>query len=224
MLKISLCTWCRDWPPLRRTLPENMVRVAGRRDVEYCVTDLGSCDDTLDWLVDQSIRCRQLRVFQKRCEPLHFARAYNLAFASATGDVLVCLDADNVIGLRFLDTVQERLADQPDTFLHVWSGDWSDGTCGRLVFPRHIFQALGGYDESLGLCGFQDIDLRDRAQAAGYRLVNVNEPAVVGSAVFTPDPEKLQHLDGLNYQRDNARNCRISQANIAAQKLKANQC
>jgi cystathionine beta-synthase len=54
---ISLCTWCKDWPPLRETLPVNLQRMDGHC-VEWCITDLESSDDTYQWLLDQGLLAR----------------------------------------------------------------------------------------------------------------------------------------------------------------------
>jgi GT2 family glycosyltransferase len=219
---ISLCTWCRDWPPLRETVPLNLALIAGR-DVEWCITDLGSTDGTWEFLAAEAAANPQLQLFHESLEPLHFARAYNLAFGWAAGEILVCLDADNVIGPRFLDVVAKQIAANPRAFVHTWSGNWTDGTCGRMAMHRDVFAAIGGYDESLGVIGHQDIDLRDRAAAAGYPTVTINEPDVVGYAFLTRDEEKLQHLPGVDYRQVNSANVAISQGKLANKQWRANQ-
>lgn len=221
-MKISLCTWHKDWPPLRQTLPANLAAIAGR-DVEWCITDFGSTDGSWPWLQDQAAANPQLRVFRSRRRKIHFARCYNEAFANAAGDVLVCLDADNFLGDRFLEVVQEKLTADPRCFVHVWSGDWLDGTCGRMAMHRDVFAELGGYDEALGPCGYQDLDLRDRAKALGCSIVTITEAAAVGSAIRTELVEKAKHLGTLNYQLCNCQNAAVSRENIAAKKLRANQ-
>lgn len=220
-MKISLCTWCRDWPPLRAAVAHNLPLLAGW-DVEWCITDFGSTDGTREFLAEISAAQPQLRLFRSRRRQLHFARCYNEAFSHATGQIVVCLDADNLLGPKFLETVHERITANPLAFVHTWSGDWLDGTCGRMAMHAETFAALGGYDEQLGPIGHQDIDLRDRAAAAGYPTVTINDPQVVGSAIFTRDPEKLQHLPGVNYQRENQANVQISQRNLAEKRLRAN--
>jgi GT2 family glycosyltransferase len=219
---ISLCTWHKNWPPLRETLPANLALIAGQ-DVEWCITDFGSSDGSWSWLQDQAADHPQLKVFRSRRRRIHFARCYNEAFRHAAGDILVCLDADNILGPRFLEVVQEKLTADSRRFLHVWSGDWLDGTCGRMAMHRDVFAELGGYDEAFGPCGYQDLDLRDRAKALGCEIVTITEADAVGSAIRTELAEKSQHLGTLNYQICNTQNAAKSRANIAAKKLKANQ-
>lgn len=220
-MKISLCTWVRDWPPIRQALPQNLALIAGR-DAEICVTDLGSRDGTVSWLRRIARRNPQLRVSSRRLEHLHFARAYNLAFARATGEIVVCLDADNIIGPEYLDHVHAAIAADPKAFVHAWQGkDWLDGCVGRMAMHRDVFQALGGYDEALGPCGAQDLDLKDRAIAWGCKLVWINDPAIVGTAIRNDDVDKMRYIDG-KYHDINTANTQRSQANIAAGRLVAN--
>jgi hypothetical protein len=157
-------------------------------------------------------------------DPLHFARCYNLAFSVATGEILVCLDADNVIGPGFLDFVSPAIAADPTAFIHAWTGgDWLDGTAGRMAFHRDLFGRLGGYDEDLDSCGFQDLDLRDRAEAMGSPIVLSTDPAIVGHAFRHPDTARFAYLEpDFNYSFSNSANHARSQANIAAGRLVAN--
>lgn len=219
---ISLCTWVRDWPPLRQTLPRNLATIAGH-DAEICVTDLGSIDGTRRWLGTLAARNAQLRWFAHRMDRLHFARAYNLAFSFGRGAIVCCLDADNIIGPRWLDFCAETIRDNPRAFIHGFLGDWLDGTAGRMAMHRDLFAALGGYDESLGPCGFQDLDLRNRAQALGATYVLTQDPEIVGTAIRTERKKALQHLPGVDYGWTNSSNAALSAANIAAGRLRANQ-
>jgi glycosyltransferase involved in cell wall biosynthesis len=220
---LSLCTWCREWPPLREALPANLATVAGLDWVEVCVVDVGSRDDTVEWLRSLAAENPQLRVTSQPLEPLHFAAAYNLCHHFATGKILASVDADNVIGPDYCRFVRNAVAADPLAIVHCWTGDWLDGTCGRLALHRNLFDQLGGYDEALERIGNQDLDLRDRAQAAGGRCVLCQDPAVVGHAIFTRHEDKMQHLAGVDYARANQVNARISNANLARGRLRANQ-
>lgn len=217
-MRVSLCTWCRDWPDIRRTLPVNIALTKGL-DVELCVADVGSRDDTVQWLL--SLDEPRLHAQGLMLEFLHFARAYNLSHRMATGEILCCVDADNVVGPRYIERVVKEISADPKAIIHAWTGDWLDGTCGRIAMHRDLFDVVGGYDESLEPVGYQDLDLRDRAQAAGGRVIVIHDPDVVGLAIKTPDGKKVQHIQG-NYGEMNARNQQKSRANVLAGRLKAN--
>lgn len=219
-MKLSLCTWVKDWPPLKQCLPINLALTAGRRDVEFVIVDLGSKEPVADWV--DSYSDPRVVVVRLEMPSLHFARAYNLSHRLATGDVLAALDGDNVIGPQYVDRVLSEIAADRTSLVHCWSGDWLDGTCGRIALHRELFERLGGYDESLEAIGHQDIDLRDRAKAMGCMIPTINDPAVVGLAIRTRDEDKLQHLPGVSYKLANAINVARSQERIARGWLKAN--
>lgn len=46
---------------------------------------------------------------------------------------------------------------------------WVTAFC--LLIPRHVYQAIGGLDESFGPGGFEDYDYCNRAHSAGFRIV-----------------------------------------------------
>ena len=224
-LRLSLCTWIADWPPIRQVTPINLALTAGRPDVEHVILDVGTHlhtrKQTREWLAALAPPPR-LRIIERPLEPLHFARAYNSVSRDATGDVLAWLDGDNVIGPDYATRVLAEITADPLAIVHAWTGDWLDGTCGRLAMHRDLFERIGGYDEALGPAGSQDLDLRDRAQAAGGRVVVIQDPRVVGLAIRTSEEAKSQHLSE-DYRKTNSSNAAISRANIAAGRLVANQ-
>jgi hypothetical protein len=127
-----------------------------------------------------------------------------------------------VIGPNYCDFVRNTILADPMAIVHAWTGDWLDGTCGRLALHRDLFTRIGGYDEGLERIGNQDLDLRDRAQAAGGRVVLNQDSAVVGHAIFTRHEHKMQHLTGVDYSNANERNRVRSLDNLAAGRWRAN--
>ena len=217
-MRLSLCTWIADWPPIRQVTPINLQLTLSRSDVEHVILDVGSDAKTREWLESLSPR---LRIVTAAIEPLHFAAAYNAVSREARGEVLAWLDGDNVIGPDYVARVLAEIDADPLAIVHAWTGDWLDGTCGRLAMHRDLFWRIGGYDEALLNAGSQDLDLRDRAQAAGGRVVVIQEPSVVGLAIRTSHAAKTQHLRD-DYHKTNAINAAISRANLAAGRLVAN--
>jgi GT2 family glycosyltransferase len=221
-VKLSLCTWCRDWPPLRESLPANLAAIAALPWVEICVVDVGSTDDTVEWLRFLARTHAQLRWASQPLTPLHFAAAYNRSHRFAIGEIVAAVDADNVIGPEYCQFVRDTIEADPLAIVHCWTGDWLDGTCGRLAVHRDLFERVGGYDEQLEPIGVQDLDFRDRCVLAGGNIVLSKDPAVVGRAIFTPEAQKMQALPGLDYAACNQANARRSVANLTAKRWRAN--
>ena len=196
--KISFCTWnLNRADQLRQTLPQNLAmadRFEG--EVEFCVLDLGSRDGSRELLADLSRA--EPRLVYRRLDgmPVHFARNYNAAHRLASGDVMVTLDADNWIGERFCDTLATLYRHFGDAFVvHAFDGDWFGGTCGRLAMSSRLFERVGGYDESFEPVMYQDIDLRNRAVAAGGILVSVHDASIIGGAVRNSLDDRYREMD-----------------------------
>ncbi len=143
-----------------------------------------------------------------------------LSHGLASGDILVNLDADNILGPQFCE---KALSLHPQQFLHAWSGDWSDGTCGRLAYQRELFEAFGGYDESLGPVGFEDLDLRNRFIAGGCECVLSTVAAVYGGSIPNTRNQAIEHMQVESWDASNSENAAASQRNIQTSKLIANQ-
>ncbi len=211
-MKISFCTWITDrlWQYCQ-TLERNIEAAAGH-DVEFVLFDNHSTDGLHEWLDSRGLldAIRYIRPTEQI--PLHMGHLKNMAHQHATGEILVSLDADNIIGPRYCERLFEVLTDD-FTFSHFWSGDWADGTCGRLAYTRTAFDRLGGYDEALGPVGNDDLDLRDRAIAMGYHIALDNSPEVVGSAILNTTPQKAK-LFGIDWDQSNSANGAKSRENI----------
>src|SRR5205807_1399147 len=111
----------------------------------------------------------------ERCDPyFHMSKAKNLAHFAATGEFVVNLDGDNLIG----DTItryRRFWADNPDTVIQGYSGNLVDGTYGRIGMAKRHFLALGGYDEEMLPMAYQDCDLLHRAEASGLDFIGLKQ-------------------------------------------------
>jgi hypothetical protein len=216
-VKISFCTWIynRLWQYCQ-TLEENLARAKGF-DAEFVLLDVHSNDGLEDWLNSRKLM-NQVSYYRERHD-LHVGRLKNRAHELAKGSVLVNLDADNVIGIDYCQTLIQNLDE--NTVFHGWSGDWSDGTCGRLAYTRNLFNRFGGYDESLGPIGNDDLDFRDRAIAAGARVVVKTSANVVGHAIPNTRHQAEKYFS-VSWGQGNSANAAKSQENIAARRLVAN--
>lgn len=218
MTAISFVTWIYNKPAILKCLPINLA-LSHDYSVEFCLLDVGSTDNTYTELEKIAQNNARVKLYREKIKSLHFARLYNRVASYANGHILCFLDGDNVIGPKYLI---EALRLTEEEILHAWSGDWADGTYGRIGLHKETFNKLGGFDESLGQCGYQDTDLLERAKGYGYQLKVKNHPSIVGLSIPNTIKDKVQYLDIESYQEINKRNKQKSKQNIKNGKLIAN--
>jgi hypothetical protein len=142
---------------LKATLPALM----SGPDLEVVVVDYDCPDGAGDWV---RATWPQARVVAVAGRPwFNRSEAKNLGAAAASGDWLVFIDADIIVGDGFMQGVQALL--RPGVFLladprpaELW---------GALVVARADFEAIGGYDEAMEDYGSEDVDIIARLMIAG---------------------------------------------------------
>lgn len=225
MPDISFCTWLKGrLHTFSRTIHENLARTSDF-DVEFVILGLASPDGLGAWVADnlsEPLATGRVRYWEdNREQPVHFSKFKNAVHRDGKGRILVNLDGDNVVGPRFCEWLLSTFVE--NVVAHPWTGEWKDGTCGRIAISRGAFRALGGYDESLSQVGFQDQDLILRAQAFGIPLVECRDPEVVGYAIPTSQEEKMRFINSsFSYDVHNNRNRKRSSENVRARRLVAN--
>lgn len=153
------------------------IRAQTWASVEVIVVDNHSSDGTAEiarTLADQVLVTGPERSAQR-----------NRGAEAATGSVLVFIDADMTLDPEVLAQVADALGDPEVGQVVLTELAQADGTFGRarqlekrlLVgnaqveaargFRRHLFEAVGGYDEARN--AFEDWDLADRVAALGHR-------------------------------------------------------
>lgn len=154
------------------------VLAAGGADVEVIVVDGGSTDGTLEILRRYAASGR-VRLISENAEP-SVARARNLAAAQASGDVLVFVNADNLLGSDFFQRIRrhydegacfvvgdsrvantERLLPRYVQARHM---EYRDGTLGGLWSEgfscrREAFHSVGGFPPFPGGSAAEDTTL-----------------------------------------------------------------
>jgi glycosyltransferase involved in cell wall biosynthesis len=218
---ISFFTWIHNRThQFRDVLPLNLERAD--RDCEFAILDIASDDGLIEFIQPFAADPRITYRRDEEVGEIHFAKLYNRAAALCRGDILVCLDADNVIGPEFCLAALEWCTER--SFMWASDFDWGGGTIGRVGMAASVFWQLGGYDESLGPVGYQDIDLIQRAKAFGLRCRHLRDPEIVGHAIRNTksDTVKAMGMTKEDYLHTNSRNQAISKANIAAGRLVAN--
>jgi len=158
-----------------------------RRALEIIVVSDGSSDATCEIVQKYAPYVRLIKKAQGGP-----SSARNLAARHASGEWLACLDADDVWGPHKLERQLARAASPdigvihclsntspahvPDllSFDDLWLRNWI--VHSTTLIRRTAFDAVGGYDESLGMA--EDYNLWLRLAVAGYNIKTTQESLV----------------------------------------------
>ena len=173
------------------TLRADLFDLEPDQEAEIICVDNASPDDTREWLLRQPELHRVLLAENRGCPG-----GWNAGLRAATGDLLCVLNNDTRIhlgGIRALakaawetgiaamvgGKLNERfefagMTENPD------EADYPDGCA--LAFRRDVWEAVGPFDEGMGLGYCEDSDWGLRARTLGYRFALV--------------PRILTHLGG----------------------------
>ena len=198
--KFSIITTCKGrLSDLRQSLP-TFVAQAG---AEVVVVDYDCPDGTGRYVAEHYPQVRVVAVADKA--KFNSSHARNAGAAEATGDFLVFLDADMVIGAGFVDYLAQNM--KPRSF-GTFGGGVANSARGGCVVDRALFNAVGGYDEVLEGYGGEDLDLYTRLRFVRARhvelprqyIANVIEQDQAAREKYRgPNPRK-QFLRGMAYQ------------------------
>lgn len=215
---ISFCTWIKNrFHQFDQCWEVNLQRMGP--DDEWVILDAGSDDGFEAWRCDDP----RVKVTRSPVDQLHFAKMYNASHALAVNPVLVNLDADNFIGPKYRDWVIEKTLGE-SAVSHAWSNNWNDGTYGRIAYTREMFDAVGGYDERLGPCGFQDTDIMARMTAIPYRIHTSSDPEIYGGSVPNSRVDSMRFVvSDQDFTMMNSMNQGQSLENVRMKRIKANQ-
>jgi len=222
---LSFCTTCCNrTDSLKRVFDENRRLIDDATDVEWVIVNFSSTDD-LDDFMEAKLPSSSNRIIYARdlvAKQWHMSVAKNLAHRLGRGRVIVNLDCDNVIGSA-IETVR-RAFQLGVQVLHMWSGRYGDGTCGRIAIAAHEFVSLGGYDEAFYPMGYDDLDLLRRARARGLRIASGNEGLSIDCAIQNTRAESVANCGSAigTWAEWNRANRRQSAQNIAAGRVIAN--
>ncbi|HTB79580.1 MAG TPA: glycosyltransferase family A protein [Opitutaceae bacterium] len=221
--RISFCTTCSNrLNQLSQVFDKNSKAASEEIDIEWVVLNFGSLDGLHEFMLERLPSSSNRIVYAQELSgrSWHSCIAKNAAHQIATGDILVNLDCDNLIG----DAIQiiRDYFSQGCQALHLWSGVFGDGTYGRIAILRKLFYDLGGYDESFYPMGYQDTDLLKRASALGIPALHSRCSAAFAIKNTKDDSTRSCAQKGHSWRDFNRMNKELSFANIANGKLVAN--
>lgn len=226
---LSFCITCKNRiHQIKETLPQNLAdNVMHKSIVEFVLVDFGSTDGLREWVLSTFVN--ELNegylsyYYTDELPNWHASVAKNTAHLLASNNFLVNLDCDNYTGKfggKFV--IKNFMKYGVNTVYHQFSGDFGDGTFGRIGIEKHHFIHMGGYDESFGPMGFQDVDLIRRAGDIGLGYRNLYN-AQYSRAIVNSKVEKMKHCKSdLTYDEMNLKNWKKSDENRQAGQFIAN--
>jgi hypothetical protein len=159
---------------LEKVLPVNLRE--SDDDVEFCLLNYNSPDGLHEWVTSnfsREIASGKLRYgFNRVAKFWNVSQAKNQARKLATGEIVVNLDADNLVG-GTTEQIKMLFTDGESLIVQFFSGDYFDGTYGRIALRGEHFDQLGGYDETFTGMVVEDTDLMERAKAIGLKYLLV---------------------------------------------------
>lgn len=227
--KLSFCITCKNrFHQIRETLPKNLADNRLFKDfVEFVVVDFGSNDGLSEWVLNNfktELNEGYLAYYYTDELPIwHASVAKNTTHLLSSYNLLMNLDCDNYTGEnggKFV--IRNFMRYGMDIILHQFSGNFCDGTFGRIGLTKHHFIQLGGYDESFLPMGFQDFDLLLRAQDYGLMNRQVFNSNFSKALINTKDESIKNCNSDFSYDEMNHKNSITSRQNRNKGKLIAN--
>jgi len=198
--KFSIVTTCKGrLDNLKQSLPTFLAQTGA----EVVVVDYDCPDGTGRYVAEHFPQVRVVPVPDK--PKFNSSHARNLGAAAATGDFLVFLDADMMIGAGFVDFLTQNMKGRS---FGTFGGRVANSARGGCVVERALFNAVGGYDEILEGYGGEDLDLYTRLRFLRARhvalppeyITNVIEQDQGAREKFRGPNLRKQFLRGMAYQ------------------------
>lgn len=149
---------------LRGTLGANLeAHLPVREKVEFLIMLFGPSDEAIAWIDETFGHFKEdgfLRVVQDdTLDSWHFCKAKNGFRAHMLGELYSSLDGDNFVTLSETQCILDCHQLYDGHFLiHHFSGEWGDGTSGRITMPAEIYRAVG-YNSKMMPRQFDEVDL-----------------------------------------------------------------
>nr|WP_294894839.1 glycosyltransferase family A protein [uncultured Pedobacter sp.] len=187
--KISFCTVSMNRVNhIEKTLLANIKNSTEYNSVEFILLDYNSKDSLEQFVKDNLygyIESKTLKYF-KTFRPRFFERSHsrNLAFRLAKGEILCNVDADNYIGNKFPEYINETFQKNKNIFMTTIDKDqtWRQrDVLGRICVKRSDFYKIHGYDEDISSYGFEDHDLVERLELSGLSRTFIIDERFLGA-------------------------------------------
>ncbi len=163
--KLSYCTPIMNRPDdIKGTLGANIE--ANRpyaAEVEFVIVFMDEDRETHDWVrqsFPEELKAGYLRmIVEPALDGWHFGKAKNRHKNYAIGEIYSSLDGDNFVTAAETEQLLDLMAAHPKGFLfHHFTGNWGDGSSGRITLPTWIYRSIG-YDENFMPRQFDEMDV-----------------------------------------------------------------
>lgn len=168
---------------LKETLYWNLQENSEFRDrVEFLIVAFGPDTEVQDWVADNmpdALSDGYLRVVTctDTLDSWHFGKAKNAFRPYVHGRIYSSLDADNFVTADETRVLFDLSAAYPEGFVfHHFSGNWGDGTSGRVSMPVSLYRHVG-YDDRAMPRQYDEIDviLGTMTEFPALTFIGVNE-------------------------------------------------
>nr|WP_294894833.1 glycosyltransferase [uncultured Pedobacter sp.] len=228
-MKISFCITCKNrfnqvFQTLSRNLKDNADNMG---NVEFLLVDFDSNDNLKEWVLNdfqEELASGYLKFFfTKELPNWNCSLAKNTAHLYATGDILVNLDCDNFTGLNGAKFISDQFSRYGNKIvLHQFSGNFNDGSYGRISVHKLFFHTVGGYNEEFLPMGHQDADLIQRLCKIGLFYTSKSFKSYNRCILNTKEDSIRFTNSSKTYMEMLNENRELSMRNINFKKLRAN--
>ena len=220
-VRISFCVTCRGrLNHLQATLPTNLYHdyhdVGG---VEFVVVDYGDAPELSEWMAGfrRSIAAGSIVYGRVESSCYDSPHAKNVAHRMARGEILVNLDADNLISRDFPSWL-DGLFSSPGK---LFARGTKDSLSGMIAVRRADWISLGGYDERFGDgYGYDDDNFSHRLEGAGWKPVLV--PRRMAHSIPHSDSARVLHMRRKNLRETAEEHAKLTLLDLEARRFVAN--
>lgn len=184
---------------------KDTIDVIARQSIahEVVIVDYDCPDGTYQWAQTLPYpNVRAVKADTKGSDKFNLSRARNEGVRNSKGDILFFCDADTLLSPVFLSI---HLSKPIEGFFYC---GWGYGeSTGNLIVQRAVFEQVRGYNEALKGWGFEDIDIYNRMEAAGYQ----RRPFIGGTrSIQHGDDDRVKHYENANLWQTNKDNSEIT--------------
>jgi len=218
---ISFCTTCMNRIEfLKQTIYTNLeiIKFFNEKYIDIHQFELSLCNydsnDGLDEYVKNNLQeyiDNKLLVYTKSDNHEYFnpGHAKNIAHRYSNGDLLVNVDADNILTFKFIEFLLGLFRNNKNiiTSGHVIEGDGS--SYGRIALTRNNFYKLGGYNENFKTYSYEDDDILERG-VEFLKLSLIRFPYDTLKYITHDNSKRVENFTNKYYDFDIIENNRIN--------------